>query len=412
MRRIFFGAFLFGLLPACLLVSPLDEATPEGGYAGQGGGAGKGGSSGGSKASGGSSGKGGSNASGGVPPGGSGGSAGSAGSGGGPTRACTDPLLIDDFEGPTHTSSPCATDGRNGGWYVYSDGTGMTTPPVADPAPPFPYAPLDVPRGASTYAVRVVAGGQTDWGGGFGVSMRWDTAYDASAYAGLRFWARGRGQFQLQVGMTETVDRAYPPGVCVPGALECGDHFEAAPITLTDSWQEYVITFASLRQEGWGVPAIAFDRTDMTSIEFTWALGSSLDMWVDDISFLAQDCTDYARTECPTASSVAFCSYGAWTTFDCPDLCASRGFSYGGNACTVESGCDCTTALDPSCEAGAVDVCYCSDLAATPCPEGQLLIEYIGCYKGVPEWDYVSCFGGYDPQDLYECADAATACVP
>ena len=115
MNKVVLGALLLGLAPACLILSPLDEATPDTGYAGRGGTTGTAGS----KASGGNTSKGGSGPS-------SGGSVSSGGSGGSAPvmpHTCSDPNMIDDMEAESHTTNICQSD-RTGGWFIYSDGTG------------------------------------------------------------------------------------------------------------------------------------------------------------------------------------------------------------------------------------------------------------------------------------------------
>jgi hypothetical protein len=408
MHNRIFGALIAACLPACLLISPLDEATPDWGYTGSGGSAGA--ANGGSSQSAGSSQSGGSAGS---SSAGSSGASTSGGSGGGNTgpHTCGDPLMIDDFEAPSHESAPCATDGRNGGWYLYTDGSGTSTPPPSTTGgPPFPYAVLDVPRTGSTYGVHVTASGQREYGG-LGFSMRFPSApYDATGYSGISFWARGQGSFRVTFPTPLTRDQTLDGGECVPDQVRgCNDHFGSAVINLTSSWEQYSLHFADQDQQGWGIPAFGLVTAELLGIEFVWTPGT-FEFWLDDLKFLPAECTDYESFTCPAASSINFCSYGAPTTVSCPELCAERGFS-GGNACDPSSGCNCGATLDSQCEAGAVFVCDCLESINSPCQDNQLFYEYYGCYRSIPEWDYVRCFAPYAANGTDYCVDAFDACL-
>jgi hypothetical protein len=400
MRNIVLGAVLVGLMPACLILSPLDEATPDTDYGGKGGGGGttgKGGT--------GSAGKGGSSTTGGSSSGGSGGAP-------VPPHTCSDPLMIDDMEDPSHTTNYCQSD-RNGGWYVYADGTGTTNPPASvDGGPPFPYSPLDTPRAGSTYAAHVSGSGQTVYGGGMGVSMHFPSApYDALVYAGIRFWAKGTGSMRVHVSTMQTQDVAFG-GDCVPGALDCGDHYQKV-IALSSSWQEYTVKFGELTQQGWGVPAISLFIDEILAFEFAWSNGAVFDYWIDDLRFLAADCDDTTfTTSCPTTTSYQTCWYNSLTTFNCSEYCPMIGFT-GADTCSAGS-CDCPTALRPDCATGAIFVCDCAALTTTPCVEGELPYLYRACFKDAPGFEYVSCAADYavDPAEPVACNEALTACAP
>lgn len=61
---------------------------------------------------------------------------------------------------------------------------------------------------------------------------------DVSGYAGLRFWARGQGEFRLQALQPTITDT---------------DNYESATIKANPEWKLVTIRFRDLKQEGWGV---------------------------------------------------------------------------------------------------------------------------------------------------------------
>lgn len=61
---------------------------------------------------------------------------------------------------------------------------------------------------------------------------------DLTGYSGLRFWARGKGEFRLQALQPTITDT---------------DNYESATIKATPEWQPVTIWFKDLKQEGWGV---------------------------------------------------------------------------------------------------------------------------------------------------------------
>ena len=134
---------------------------------------------------------------------GTGGSAGSAPSSG--TCPAVDMTgLISDFE--TGKADVIATAGRGGGWFLYSDGTGMQTPVKV------PNTPLAAEAGGacgSAYAFHTTGTGFTIWGAGVGSDFAPKTAaartpYDLSQYAGLAFRAKAAATTPLRVSISDT----------------------------------------------------------------------------------------------------------------------------------------------------------------------------------------------------------------
>lgn len=199
--------------------------------------------------------------------------------------------VIDDMEGAT--GSILTKEGRVGAWYTYNDATAGAT---ETPGVPFLPSVITPPRGASTYAARMQGAGFTTWGAGMGMNFNdpGDGAggsakgtYDASAFAGITFWAKigagSTGAVRVNVSTKET-DPAG--GTCSPAA-KCSDHFGKS-VNLTSDWTEYVIKFADLAQLGWGQPVAKFNAAAVYACQFQVAKGTTFDVWIDDVAFVAR----------------------------------------------------------------------------------------------------------------------------
>ena len=207
-----------------------------------------------------------------------GGSGGSAGVGGGGNDV-TVVDLIDDFE--SGDGSIPETDGRIGAWYAYNDETPGAT---QSPAPGETFIPESEGRSGSGVAAHTTGGEFKTWGAGIGVDFYNDGlvrgSYDASAYQGITFWARGSVPIDLKFASTTTtpVDQG---GSCV--AVKCDDH-HGSTISLSGSWAQYSFSFAELKQQGWGAPA-EFDEKEVISLHFEVEQDTAFDFWLDDVGF-------------------------------------------------------------------------------------------------------------------------------
>ena len=70
-------------------------------------------------------------------------------------------------------------------------------------------------RGSSRFALHTSGGKFTKWGALLAAELSARRCYDASAYAGLTFWARGRGSFNVVAKMTQIAPEEYG-GSCSP----------------------------------------------------------------------------------------------------------------------------------------------------------------------------------------------------
>ncbi|WP_437586239.1 hypothetical protein [Sorangium sp. So ce1000] len=198
--------------------------------------------------------------------------------------------MIDDME--DHDNAILAKGGRVGYWYTFNDGSddGVQTPePDLEGTgdKPFTMTALEPARAQSTYAARSWGTGFTEWGAGFGFDLNspegTKAAYDASAYAGITFWAKlGPGS-----GTSASV-MISDPGTD-PAGGSCSDKCDKWQKTLavTEEWQQFTIPFADLKQGGWGDPAGTdqINAAKLYSIQFQIGQGPKFDLYIDDLGF-------------------------------------------------------------------------------------------------------------------------------
>lgn len=240
-------------------------------------------------ADGGSNGSGGSNGgSSGGTGGDSGGSAGTSGSGGsggsGPPKTYTYEL-IDDFEDGDAAGDVTAD--RNPTWFLFKDTTaaGVLLPEEFEGAA-IPEADAEA-RPDSSFGVFISTTGFTSWGSGVGVDfVNPKDVYDASAYAGIRFYAKATTTFKtVRVNVSQVLTDASQDA-----CDECDDHF-GVTLPLTEEWKEYKLLFADLKREGWGDPVDKLHLDELLGVMFLVKANKSVDFWIDDISLMKEEPT-------------------------------------------------------------------------------------------------------------------------
>jgi hypothetical protein len=319
-----------------------------------------------------------------------------------------DPLLVDDMETDDGIGRTCETDGREGSWYVYDDGTsGMRTP--AGTVVMFPLEDLAEPLGKSTSVVHVQGGGYTGFGGGVGTTLvpgstSMATYWDASEYAGISFWARGRGTMVVQTVLAETRSAGEDyPGLCEQTLqLNCNDNYASSALTLEDEWTEYVVPFATLKQEGWGVPVPW--SYHLNALEFRWVTDEDFDFWIDDVRFVERGCDDDDNVECTMDGQK--CNRGTRVPTACAAECSARG--YGGSTCSAAGGCACDMPVDMTLDASIDAFCRCGGPALDCGPEGRALLEALATDAMSSLSAVITCYGGYPQAD--QCDAALSAC--
>lgn len=196
----------------------------------------------------------------------------------------SDTALVDDFE----DGDQAAFKGfqREGWWFSAGDAT--------ESAKLFPergtFRPERLPAAEANrdnlFAAHLKAEGQKDWGAVWGVSLRWESKgircpLNVSPFAGLRFRAKGPGTVRVAFGMPET----EPPdagGTCTSGCYDV----HGKVFYLTDRWDEYLVRWDRVEQQGWGTQA-RFDPARIVSLQLAVKPKElPADFWIDDIAFV------------------------------------------------------------------------------------------------------------------------------
>jgi sialate O-acetylesterase len=132
------------------------------------------------------------------------------------------PVRISDFDDGT------ARTATGGEWtYSWADSPGAAFELVAPG------------RGGKGYAARVA--GTLDGVSSSRLQANFHadlSAADMSAFAGIRFWARGNGQFQLQI---------------LQPTISDWDNYAAETMQAAEDWKQVTVWFKDLKQAGWGV---------------------------------------------------------------------------------------------------------------------------------------------------------------
>ena len=179
-------------------------------------------------------------------------------------------MVIDDFE--DGNADVGMIDGRLGGWFLATDGTGTTTPKA-------PGAPVPEAGGMPGKAIHVTGSGLTSWGASLSASITPAMGcYDASAFTGITVMMKGTGTVWVSV-LTAAV-RAAPSGM---------QNQYKKMVTLTADWTPVPIVFTELTQPGgWGM-IVPFDATKVYGVDFGPATApptpTAFDFWVDNLSF-------------------------------------------------------------------------------------------------------------------------------
>jgi len=192
--------------------------------------------------------------------------------------------LIDDLEDGDGRLR--LVDGRDGGWFVINDQTGTQLPAGA-------IVP-ETGEGAdgSEGFVRTMGQGFSGWGAAIGVNFHGNPScpYDASAFSGVSFYARGDSTISVQVSTAATVPIATGgDGTCQkPGGSPdegCyGTHRK--DVELSADWQHYSLSWDELVQPSWGTPA-ALEPSRVIALQFTVLEDEALDFdfAVDEVAF-------------------------------------------------------------------------------------------------------------------------------
>lgn len=199
--------------------------------------------------------------------------------------------LIDDFE--DEDEAILEVMGRSGAWYVGNDGRGTQTPKAGSPLLPAALAVANPMDPGSTRGAHTAGGPFYDWGAliGTALAVAEDNAvpYDLSPYTGVKLWVRSGSNFSGGGGWGgATVAREVRinfPTVATGSGFGCitcdNDHF-GTEIPLTSKWVQIDVPFSSLKQGGFGKPALR-DLHQVLGVELLFPKSVTFDLWVDDI---------------------------------------------------------------------------------------------------------------------------------
>lgn len=181
--------------------------------------------------------------------------------------------LIDDFEdGDGHVHE---AEGRSFLWFLHYDYDRegeVTRVPRSEP--------IEGAGRGNHRALHLTGGTLRDWGAVLEVPFSPHYCYDASAYAGLSFRAKGPGR--VFVGAREV--RVVPTrwgGTC---EADCYN-VHAAAVSLDSDWKQYDVPWSKMRQRGYDTPPL--DPTSLHSLQWhVHGEDTPFDLWIDDVRFI------------------------------------------------------------------------------------------------------------------------------
>lgn len=184
--------------------------------------------------------------------------------------------LIDDFEdGDLHAPM---VEHRAGQWLTFNDGTGSQFP---KPGTEISASRIPGGRGASHFGIHNVGGKFSKWGANLSLELSPHRCYDASAYGGIQFWARGHGEIRAAVKMTQVVSEEFG-GSCSRDCFDAHSKY----VKLTREFTRVLVRWEDLHQMGFGTP-VPFDARSLYSIDFSLTPAETpFDFWIDDVSFI------------------------------------------------------------------------------------------------------------------------------
>jgi hypothetical protein len=195
--------------------------------------------------------------------------------------------MIDDMEDGDDAILPIGK--RVGFWYAYND----MTPGMQKPVPDGDFIPEDCGPANKGKCVHLTGSGFTLWGSGVGFDLNNPgepmkrMAFDASAFKGIAFWAKGNVPFRLALAVAGVVPVAEGGTCPVPanpnGPEQCHDT-HGYLIRVTGEWKQYVVPFAMLAQDNFGKKA-PWDAATLLSVQFDINKGLAYDISIDEIGF-------------------------------------------------------------------------------------------------------------------------------
>jgi len=186
------------------------------------------------------------------------------------TKASGDSPRIDDFEDGNELVD--LRESRNGYWVGITDSDPERAERVL-----LPSVRPDV-RTDNRYALHLSGPRHMGWGASVQVEFG-PSCYDASAYRGIAFEARGPGRVYAGVRQVDAVPTERG-GTCLHDCYR--SHLR--PIQLPDGWSHHELTWSELRQER-GTTSVEPNR--LSGVEFlVRSEDTPYDLWIDDVRFI------------------------------------------------------------------------------------------------------------------------------
>jgi len=212
----------------------------------------------------------------------------------GPTCSNAPPLqteLIDDLS-DGNTQIPLVNQ-RDGFWYLYNDGTdgGVQMPPLLQ-------SPVTMGGRGGGYAVHMSGMGFLTYAD---VAMSFTqpgTRYDASAYDGITFWAKGSGTIHVRATTTQTATTKNG-GNCVVG---CADRF-AEIKQLPSEWTQYIFRWCAFVKDKDSAVTAELDPSQLMVLDFSITQKQTVDVWIDDVEFIQDRPSDAGVTKDASADN-------------------------------------------------------------------------------------------------------------
>lgn len=187
--------------------------------------------------------------------------------------------LITDFETMTVATGTYMFDAKafTGGTYVYTD-------TMSTPASTSVLSLVEGHDATSTKALLAKISNST-WGGGMGL---WFTCQDASAYTGVKFWARGvspAGPVRFNLTVNETLE-VKDNGPCAGPCTRPNLTFE-----VTDEWTEHTFAWADFMPGDAAGTAVPPTADTLYGLDFGLTndnMERELELAVDDFAFTTE----------------------------------------------------------------------------------------------------------------------------
>ena len=182
--------------------------------------------------------------------------------------------MIDDFE--DGNARLLLREGRGGAWMSHGAPDARQTP-----RPGFIAFPVRSSGRAGRYAMRMRTERLTSAAAGLNVELAPGHCYDASAFRGIEFWAKGSGRIFFGPTMIDIMEKKWG-GLC---EQNCYDRHQA-PADLGAEWKLYRFLWKDLEQGGWGYQ-VPFDPTRLLSLGFSVEVPDTpSEFWIDDVRFI------------------------------------------------------------------------------------------------------------------------------